>query len=143
MRALLRRKGVPNWPHGHGYGHGHGHGPWAMSMAINLNAFKLSCFFACFVLRFCLSGANNLNAFKWSCFFRVGMSCCLIFAKGGAKKKPWPLAFEFFSPADLSRRWPSGYEAIQNAIKNQLTTNAPWTNRLLVYTISLNHRRVN
>ena len=30
MRALLRRKGVPNWPHGHGYGHGHGHGPWAM-----------------------------------------------------------------------------------------------------------------
>ena len=26
MRALLRRKGVPNWPHGHGYGHGHGHG---------------------------------------------------------------------------------------------------------------------
>ena len=47
MRALLRRKGVTNWPHVHGHGH-------------QFERVQIVLFFVCFVLRFACLGQTTL-----------------------------------------------------------------------------------
>ena len=60
MRALLRRKGVPNWPHGHGHGRGHGH---------QFERVQIVLFFCLLCAAFLLVWGKQLERFQIVTFF--------------------------------------------------------------------------